>query len=140
MHPLSVWANYCTSQSRPITVSYRPGPVGLRYSPREVCTSVARGTLTSSLLSFILVLRSLSSLVSLLPSRLKLSPPVLSTRLQSPLVGLSLGSSPFCLPLAQLPECQNSPSLLHNQSPLTPHLLLLVPVAILPIPADQLAH
>ena len=27
-------------------VSYWPGPVGLWYSPREVCTSVARGTLT----------------------------------------------------------------------------------------------
>ena len=28
-------------------VSYWPGPIGLQYSPREVCTSVARGTLTA---------------------------------------------------------------------------------------------
>ena len=29
-------------------VSYWPGPVGLQYSPKEVCMSVARGMLTRS--------------------------------------------------------------------------------------------
>ena len=46
MHPVSVRTNHCTSQYRSFAVSYRPGPVGLWYSPREVCASVARGTLT----------------------------------------------------------------------------------------------
>ena len=49
VHPLSVRTDHCTSQYRFFTVSYRPGPVGLWYSPREVCTSVARGTLTVAL-------------------------------------------------------------------------------------------
>ena len=51
---------------------------------------------------------------------------------QVSLVGLSPWL-PLCLSLAQLPECWNSPSLLHNWSTPTPHLLLLVPVAIPPI-------
>ena len=46
MHPHSVGTNHCISRYRSLVVSYRPGPVGLRYSPREVCTSVARGMLT----------------------------------------------------------------------------------------------
>ena len=46
MHPISVRTDHCTSWYRFFTVSYQPGPVGLWYSPREVCTSVARGTLT----------------------------------------------------------------------------------------------
>ena len=48
MHPNRVRANHCTSRYRPFADSYRPGPIGLRYSPREVCTSVARGTLTET--------------------------------------------------------------------------------------------
>ena len=46
VHPISVGTDHCTSQYRFLTVSYQPGPVGLWYSPREVCTSIARGTLT----------------------------------------------------------------------------------------------
>ena len=46
-----VRANHCTSRYRPFTDSYQPGPAGLRYSPGEVCTSVARGTLTAAVRS-----------------------------------------------------------------------------------------
>ena len=46
MHPHCVGTNHCESRSRSLAGSYWPGPVGLQYSPREVCTSVARGTLT----------------------------------------------------------------------------------------------
>ena len=46
MHLNCVRAYHCTSWYRLFADSYRPGPVGLQYSPREVCTSVARGTLT----------------------------------------------------------------------------------------------
>ena len=46
MHPISVGTNHCISRYRFLAVSYWPGPVGLWYSPKEVCTSVARGTLT----------------------------------------------------------------------------------------------
>ena len=49
--PLRVRADHCTSRYGLFVDSYRPGPVGLRYSPREVCTSVARGTLTKPLLN-----------------------------------------------------------------------------------------
>ena len=51
MHPQHVRADHCTSQYRLFADSYWPGPVGLRYSPREVCTSVARGTLTEMILA-----------------------------------------------------------------------------------------
>ena len=49
VHPHSVGTDHCISRYRSLTVSYWPGPVELRYSSREVCTSVARGTLTISL-------------------------------------------------------------------------------------------
>ena len=46
MHLHSVGTNHGISWPRSLMVSYWPGPVGLQYSPREVCTSVARGMLT----------------------------------------------------------------------------------------------
>ena len=46
VHTPRVRANHCTSQHRPFADSYWPGPIGLWYSSREVCTSVARGMLT----------------------------------------------------------------------------------------------
>ena len=49
VHTPRVRADHYTSRYRPFADSYRPGPVGLQYSPREVCTSVARGMLTISL-------------------------------------------------------------------------------------------
>ena len=47
MHTPRVRADHYISRYGPFADSYWPGPVGLRYSPREVCTSVARGTLTN---------------------------------------------------------------------------------------------
>ena len=46
MHLHSVRIDHCTNQYRFFAVSYRPGPIELQYSSREVYMSIARGTLT----------------------------------------------------------------------------------------------